>query len=217
MVLHQTPDWSALHTVEEMQRLSNLGHRIEGVLLATVALIALGEAIGLIRKKFLWPIIITVAGVFLVVYLLFHHSLEKFELVWKLIMADSQQRQHLIMAGLLTIAGIGEIIYRKKNLKLFAFIWPIVMCVIGIMFLTHEQHGSSQAVEWAQTIHRYLGILLILVSAGILLAITFGLKYKWTRFVWPILLLLASIFLFIYKEPKGAYEQRQDVDHDARH
>ena len=66
MVQHQVSDWSVLHSVEEMQRLSNLGHRIEGILLITVALIALGETAGIVKKKFLWPAVLVVAGLFLI-------------------------------------------------------------------------------------------------------------------------------------------------------
>jgi len=50
---HQV-DWSALHTPEEMERLSNIGHWIEGSLLATVAIIALLNALGFIKGQLIW-------------------------------------------------------------------------------------------------------------------------------------------------------------------
>lgn len=207
MAQHQVPDWSVLHSVEEMQRLSNLGHRIEGVLLIIVALIALGEAAGIVKKKLLWPSVLVVAGLFLIGFLLLHHGLTQLKLVWNLITSDPQQRQHLVMAVLLTIAGGSEIVYRTKGYNIFRYVWPVIICAIGIMFLLHEQHGSSAAVEWAQTIHKYLGLLMILVAIFIVVGIVLEKKYRWTRYAWPLLLMATSIFLFIYKEPRGAYDK----------
>jgi hypothetical protein len=214
---HQQPDWSALHTAEEMQWLSNLGHRIEGILLIVVALLALGELTGIIRFKLLWPSLIVVAGIFLIGFLMLHHGLDKLKLVWNLIWDDPQQRQHMIMAALLIVAGLSEIVYRTSGYGAFKFGWPAVMCVIGIMFLIHEQHGSSEAVEWAQRIHKYLGVLMILVGVFILLSITLGDKYRWTLFTWPILLIAASVLLLIYKEPKGAFKNQDIRHHDMSH
>lgn len=210
---HQTANWSLLHTPEEMQKLSNLGHRVEGILLIMVAVLAIGEATGILKIKLLWPSVIVVAGAFLIAFLLLHHGLSKFKLVWSLILSDGQQRQHLIMASLLIIAGMSEIIYRTWNVNTFRFAWPLVICTIGILFLIHEQHGSSEAVEWAQTIHRYLGLLLILVSICIVLNITLGETYRWLLYLWPSLLIATSILLLIYQEPKGAY--KQDGSHES--
>ncbi|MEO5599872.1 MAG: hypothetical protein ABIR06_02990 [Cyclobacteriaceae bacterium] len=72
---HKQPDWSVLHTVDEMQRLSNLGHRIEVILLAAVALLAIGEAAGVIKSKMLWLSLILVAGIFLISFLLLHFTM----------------------------------------------------------------------------------------------------------------------------------------------
>jgi hypothetical protein len=203
---HDSADWSILHSPEDMQQLSNLGHRIEGSLLLIVAVIALLQAAGFLKFKQLWPLIIIIAGVFLTSFLLLHHGVKNFKLVWNLIMADAQQRQHLVMAGLLIIAGASELMFRAYNISWLRFVWPIALGVIGIMFLIHEQHGSDDAVAWAQTIHKYLGILLLLVSLAVVANILFGERYHSLRFIWPILLILTSIFLFAYKEPEGAYQ-----------
>ncbi|MBA4056510.1 MAG: hypothetical protein C0490_17475, partial [Marivirga sp.] len=184
---HQVADWSVLHTAEEMQRLSNLGHRIEGILLIMVAILAIGEATGILKVKLLWPSVIVIAGIFLLAFLLLHHGFDKFKLVWNLILSDGQQRQHLIMATLLITAGVTEITYRTTGYSTFKFGWPLVICTIGIMFLIHEQHGSSDAVEWAQKIHKYLGILMIVVAIFILLSLMLGTKYRWLLYSWPIL------------------------------
>lgn len=122
MEKHQRADWSLLHSVEEMQRLSNLGHRIEGILLMLVALIALGETIGIIRQRLLLPSLIVVAGLFLAGFLLLHHGFDKFKLVWNLILSDAQQLQHLIMASLLVLAGVSELVFRKRNIFVLQFV-----------------------------------------------------------------------------------------------
>ncbi len=204
---HDAPDWSVLHSAAEMQQLSNLGHKVEGALLLMVAVIAGLQAVGFLKMKQLWPSVIVVAGLFLIGFLLLHHGTEKFQLVWKLLISDPQQRQHLTMAGLLVIAGVSELIFRGYHVNWLRFVWPLVLCLVGLMFLTHEQHGSSEAVDWAQRIHRYLGALLIVVSISILANIFFGERYKWLPFVWPVLLVITSIFLFAYNEPEGAYEK----------
>ena len=197
-----------------MQQLSNLGHKVEGALLLMVAVVALFQAAGMLKRKPLWPIIIIVAGVFLTGFLLLHHGVQNFKLVWNLITFYAQQLQHLVMAALLIIAGSGELIFRATNVRWLQFVWPIVLCIIGIMFLIHEQHGSSDAVEWAQKIHKYLGVLLVFVSLSIVANILIGERYRWLAFLWPILLAIASIFLFLYKEPQGAY-QNNAPNHDA--
>ena len=215
---HQSADWSVFHTAEEMQRLSDLGHRIEGILLAAVALIALCEATGVLKNRYVWPSLIVIAGLFLIGFLLLHHGLENFKLVLKLILSDGQQRQHLLMAALLTLAGISEIFFRAKGIGVLQYVWPVAIGIIGLMFLIHEQHGSSEAVEWATKIHRYLGILLVLVAACIFLNIFLSPGKAWLGYLWPVLLLMTSVFLFIYKEPKGAYQDgKKDNSHDMNH
>lgn len=198
-------DLSALHTPEEMQKLSHIGHWVEGGLLATVAVIALLEALGFLRVQLIWQSVILVAGIFLIFFLLLHHGFDKLKLVWNLISKDAQQRQHLLMAFLLCVAGLSEIISKKYNVYILSYVWPVSLLIIGIMFLIHEQHGTAEAVKRAQTIHTFLGILLMLTF--IIAIIGLLTKYRWTLFTWPALLLLISILLLVYKEPEGAYHQ----------
>lgn len=160
------------------------------------------------------------AGLFLVAFLLLHHGLQNFKLVWSLISKDAQQKQHLIMAILLIVASAAQIISIKFDLKLLGYAWPIALGAIGVMFLVHEQHGSSQAVQWAQTIHKYLGILLLIVAALIAVTLLYADKFKWLLYAWPIALLVASVFLFIYREPKGAYDgqrNHEEMNHNSNH
>lgn len=213
---HQV-DWSALHTPEEMQRLSNIGHWIEGGLLATVAIIALLNALGFIKGQLIWQSLLFVAGIFLIAYLLLHHGLDKIKLVWTLIWKDAQQRQHLTMAFLLCLAGLSEIAGKKYNISLLLYVWPIALSIIGIMFLVHEQHGTSEAMNRARTIHTYLGISLILVSIVATIALVTKNKYRWPAYSWPVLLIITSIMLLAYREPEGAYEQSNSPIKNEHH
>lgn len=207
---HQV-DWSALHTPEEMQRLSNIGHWIEGGLLAIVAIIAFANAVGFIKWRLVWQSLLFIAGIFLIAYLLLHHGTDKLNLVWTLIWQDAQQRQHLIMAFLLCLAGLAEIISKKYKIPVLLYVWPGALLIIGILFLMHEQHGTSEAVKRAQLTHTYLGISLILVSAGVTIARLVEGKYRWAAYVWPGLLLITSILLISYREPEGAYHKNGTI------
>lgn len=208
MKQHQIPDWSKLHTSEEMQQLSNLGHWIEGALLAMVAILAFLEFRGIIKSKFIWPSLILTAGMFLPAFMLLHHGLSEFNLVWQLTISDSQQRQHLIMAGLLFIAGLAEIIARNKNSNILYYVWPFALSMIGLMFLMHPQHGTSEAVQLAQKIHILLGIMLVL--AAIFKVVALHSKRSWISFIWMFMLLITAALLLLYKEPEGAYEKQEN-------
>lgn len=200
-------DWSELHSVEEMQQLSNLGHWIEGGLFAIIAIIALLQAYGVIKTPLLWQSIILIAGLFLIGFLIFHHGFNKLPLVWSLLIKDPQQRQHLLIAALLSVAGLALIAGKMRDISFLNYSWPLALLIIGIMFLVHEQHGTNEAVQWAQKIHRYLGIILIAVAVFNVFSILFSHQYRWLSYVWPILLAITAIFLLLYREPKGAYEQ----------
>lgn len=147
---HQVPDWSVLNSCRRNAALVKSWSQDGRVPLIIVALIPLGEADGIVKKKLLWPAVLVVAGLFLIGFLLLHHCLTQLKFVWNLITSDPQQRQHVVMAALLTIAGASELVYRTKGYNIFRYVWPVIICPIGIMFLIHEQHGSSAAVEWAQ-------------------------------------------------------------------
>lgn len=203
---HQV-DWSVLHTPEEMQKLSNIGHWMEGGLLAIVAIIALFDALGFVKWQLVWQSLLFEAGIFLISYLLLHHGMNKMNLVWTLIWKDAQQRQHLSMAFLLCLAGVSGIIAKKYNISLLLYVWPIALAIIGVLFLVHEQHGTSEAIRRAQTIHTYLGISLILTSIVLTIGLVTGNKYRWAAYIWPELLLITSILLLSYREPKGAYHE----------
>lgn len=207
-----------LHTPEEMQFLSNLGHWIEGGILGSVALIALLQAVGFLRSEraaYLWPSLIFAAGLFLPPYMLLHHGLDKLGLVWNITMEDPQQRQHFVMAVLLLIAGLSEVLVTRGifQFKGWKLIWPSVLITIGILFLIHTQHGTEQAVTWAVTVHQYLGVLLIASGAFRAAEVLWAEKLRWLRFPWGILLLICAILLLSYHEPEGVFETMPPQHH----
>ena len=198
-----------LHTPDELQLYSNIGHWIEGGLFLIIAGIAFVQAFGYLhsqRAQYLWPVIILVAGIFLPLFSFSHHFNE-LTLAWKATIYDPQQLQHMIMAILITIAGVAEVAYLRgqgKN-QLLRFVFPLVVGIIGIMFITHPQHGTSEAVLRAVTIHKYLGT--VLIFAGIFKALEVIKKntQRWLTFSWIFFLTIAAILLISYREPEGAY------------
>ena len=202
----QEVDWSFLHTPEEMRNLSNLGHLIEGALLLLVAFFAILEAFGFKKIKFIWPSLLLIVGTFLISFLLFQHGLDKVKLIGTLLWKDAQQREHLIMSILFIAAGLSQILSVNYKISYLSYVWPLSLLIIGTMLLIHEQHGSAQAVQRAETIHTYVGILLILDAIFVILSIKFSIRYTWLPYVWPALLLVISILLMIYREPEGAYQ-----------
>ena len=200
-----------LHSPEEMRQISNLAHAIEGTVLALAALIAMAQGTGRMtdgRFRYLWPGLITLAGASLLLYLLMpHHGLSRARMQWQFVFGDPQQRQHLIIASLILIAGTLELLARAGRLASsgWSLAWPAALIVVGVLFVVHEQHGTSEAVARATTIHRYLGAVLVL--AGILsgLDVTRSRQVRWLAYAWGLMLLAAAVLLLAYREPPGAY------------
>jgi len=97
----------ATHTPEGMRRGSNLGHRVEGILLAAVGVLALLESLDFAAwASAAWPILILIAGMVLLVLLYPTHPFTDWPSIWR----DPQQRQHTIMAAALALAGASELV-----------------------------------------------------------------------------------------------------------
>lgn len=204
-----------LHTPEELRKLSNLGHWVEGVIFGVVGLSALIEvatSIGGGGTRYVWPVFILFAGVFLPFYILLHHGLGKVGLVWRTTTADPQQRQHLIMAVLLFASGAVETlrVFRWVSDPGWAYVWPAALGVIGALFITHAQHGTHSAVVSSVRTHRVLGITILL--AGVAKAVHEVMDSGW-GFIWPLLMLCAAAQLLLYREPPGAYEIAGHASH----
>lgn len=57
-----------MHPPAELRFLSNFGHVVEGILLGSVAVVALAQAFGRLRtgrSRYLWPGLLIAAGLFL--------------------------------------------------------------------------------------------------------------------------------------------------------
>ncbi len=212
------------HTPEELQFFSSLGHWIEGGIFAAVAIIAFLEALGYLKVKlgkYLWPGLVFFAGVFLLVFLApLHHGLNAvaIKLNWDYLIYDPQQRQHLIMGVLLLLGGWAEIKYRK-NPDTHSYLksgWPIALAIIGLMFIMHPQHGTSEAVAKAHMFHQYLGITLI--AAGVLkkMELTSKQKYPWLAFAWILPIAVSAVMLMSYHEPEGAFIMNPQIEQKHR-
>ena len=191
-----------VHTPEEMRKLSNRGHWVEGGLLGIVGILALMQLwvmeawVGV-----LLPVLLLKVGLLLVVFMYAHHPPTDWPLIW----ADPQSKQHTIMATLLSLAGLVELL-RAVGIAAgssWAFVWPLVLIVVGIMFMIHTQHGNHTAMAQAVRSHRILGITI--VGGGLIKSVHVLWSGTIFAYLWPLLLLAAAIQLLIYREPEGAY------------
>jgi len=196
----------ASHTPEDRRRLSNLGHMLEGLLLGVVGLLALLPGFGIAPWAMtVWPILILVAGVLLLILIYPRHPFSDWPAIW----ADGQQRQHTLMAAAIAVAGAAELL-RGSN-PVLGFVWPGAAILIGIMFLIHEQHGTSAAAAKAVQQHRILGLTII--AAGLLRAVELSTGTGLLAVLWPLALLVAAAQLILYREPEGAFEANKGHGH----
>ncbi len=200
----------ALHSPEQLRFLSNLAHWIEGALFSLVAIIMLVERIGIIKSprfRLLWPVILFCAGVFLPLFMLTHHGLGMIHESFHIVTQDPQQFQHLMMSLLLMTAGLTRVLFLKGILKnlFWDLVRPLCFFTMGLMFLMHTQHGTADAVSWAVTVHKYLGVIIMSSSLFQMAAITYHPQGKAAAFAGAILLLSSGLFLLSYSEPSGAY------------
>jgi hypothetical protein len=198
------------HTPEEMRRLSNLAHIIEGVLIAIVGLLALlGNVSTFQWASTAWPLLILIAGIVLLFLLYPLHPMSEWGLIWR----DAQQRQHTIIAIAIAIAGGAELL--SSTIPILSYVWPTAIILTGGLFFFHAQHGTSEAAARAVLQHRFLGSTLIVAGLLNLIEIISGSRFA--AILWPIVLLLAAVQLLLYREPVGAYEVGAEHGGHARH
>lgn len=201
---------SPFHSPSELRDLSTLTHWVFGYVLLLATILAALQVTGVVKSRrfaYAWPALVVAAGGIVVPYLLVHHGLDNVGRTWRYMRADPQQTQHLVMGVLLIAAGVTEVIRtaRSSAPRWVDFGWPVVLVVIGYMFLVHPQHGMPEAMRAAARFHRVLGTSL--VFAGLLRG--FGVFRESMRLVtaaWLVPLLVASLLLVTYREPPGAYE-----------
>lgn len=197
----------ASHAPDEKRRLSDLGHMVEGLVLGAVGLVALLAALGIgSAASIVWPSLMVFAGALLLLLIYPLHPVSDWPAIWH----DSQQRQHTVMALALAAAGAGELI--RSTLAFLGYVWPAAAVIIGVLFLSHEQHGTSAAAAQAVRRHRLLGISVII--AGLLRAADVTTGARVLAILWPIALLLAALRLLVYREPPGAFETSEHANHE---
>jgi hypothetical protein len=200
-LIQGVPAW---HTAEEMQLFSNVAHSIEGVIVVAAGMIALAQAFGRMKsgsRRGAWPMLamlVLSAGLFLFLYLLVPwHGLAMADDQWAFIFSDPQQRQHFLIAVLLTVGGISELNARRG-------LFPLMLIGLGVVFLVHQQHGESAAVARAVLVHQCLGVLFVIAGLASLVSEVKP-KARWAAITWPVALVLAGLLLLMYREPAGAY------------
>lgn len=198
-----------LHSPEEFRHLISLGHWIVGYIFLGVAIVALLQALGFLKsQKYLWPAIMVIAGIIFIPYNMLHHGFAKLPLVFEVLRVDEQQKQHFIMFNLLFGAGIVELLLSLGKLKnrLWYFIWPGVMFIIGYMFLTHPQHGTTEALAYTKPFHTILGIVILITGLLKMAEILWSERYRFFKFGWIIFLFITAMMLITYNELGGAYQ-----------
>ncbi len=201
----------SLHNAEELRQLSTYAHWVIGYIFLAVFIFALLESLGVLKSeksRYIWPAFASLAGIFLVPYLLLHHGLDKVGATLQVFRNDAQQMQHLIMGILILIASGIELLHRANKLpaKAFGLAFPIALVIIGLMFLFHPQHGSHEAMMQSMRYHTWLGSVIILTGLLRGTEVLAGVKQPWLRYAWLVPLLITSMMLITYSEPEGAYQ-----------
>ena len=190
------------HTPEEMRRLSNQGHILEGALLAAVGVLSILSNTGAADwAATVWRFLALLAGIALLIILYPPHPISEWRLIWR----DPQQRQHTSIAVVVILAGIAELTQANTGISVLGYVWPMALLIIGTLFMTHTQHGHGDAVRQAVLRHRILGTTII--AAGLLRLLEIVVPSIVLGILWPIALLFAAIQLVLYREPAGAFDE----------
>ncbi len=197
---------------EKMRYWSNLGHWIIGALLTVVGVLALLEILGVLSGgwAFAWPSAAAVAGIMLPLGILSHGHEEYGR---ELVLADPQQRQHLIMGGIIFLGGVAEVVALEAGISILHYAWPLGLAVVGVMFLIHPQHGTDAAAIRAVRIHRILGSTFILAGLARAAAVLIDATSGFFGYAWVLLVFAAAAQLITYREPEGAYEAGSHAGH----
>ncbi len=203
------------HASEEAA-LSNLAHIVVGGLFAAVSVLAALEVLGVSSGWwFLWPGLLLVVGLFVPMFVLWASRAHGASAGH--VLADPQQRQHVVLSGLVFAAGVGEMLARAQVWPVaLRFVWPITLLVVGYLFTAHTQHGTSDAVARAVRAHRLLGGTLILAGVARGITVATGPGGGLPSASWIILLFLAAVQFLIYREPEGAFAAAEPHGHHGR-
>src|SRR6478672_9190893 len=153
-----------LHTPQELVQLSNAAHLAEGIVLLIIALLIGAQGFGYLQKtwqRYLVPNVALLASLVLGGFLFLDH-LNELSRAWHWITTDMQQQQHLLIGIILGVASILTLIGVKIQQKWLTASLALAFAAIGVVFLTHPQHGTDSEAAKALLIHRVAGTTLIL-------------------------------------------------------
>ena len=192
-----------LHSPEEIVRLSNAAHAAEGILLLILGGIVASQGFGYLRKawqRYLIPFVGLLASLALAGFLFLDHYNE-LGAAWQAINQDMQQKQHWYMGTLLGLGSIIEFIAIKRNAKLLRLALPAAVAIIGVLFLVHPQHGSSDGAARALLIHRVVGTSLLIGALAQALTVIRSKYPKWLPIITASAFILSGGLFLGYREP----------------
>ncbi len=192
-----------LHTPEELVRLSNIAHVAEAIVLLIIASLIFAQAFGYLRtgwKRYLWPIVALLASLILAGFLFIGHGNELGK-AWRVITADMQQKQHLQIGVLIGIGAIAELIAVKLKKKWLHLAFPLAIGIIGGLFLSHPQHGSTELAQRGLLIHRIAGMALIVAALAQAGSVLRAKSHKLFLIIAAVALAVSAGAFWVYSEP----------------
>ena len=217
----EAQEWAGLHPPEAVRWESTTAHRILGVLLFVAAIVALLASFGVIEvgtSLSIWPGLAILAGALLTLgVFFFHHGIAHLALAAKVNVYDPEQRTHVAWALLTAAVGVAEILRAASIIPdvAGAAVLPVVLVLLGLLFVFHSAHGTPEAIQILNRYHRILGTAFVVTGGlkGAQLAFPAFPDYPWAAGLFVVGLLLVT-----YREPKGAHEWTHwDPSHGGSH
>ena len=157
------------------------------------------------RLRFLWPLLIVGGAVLLPAFVLIVSDRplrDTLAFLWR----DIQQRQHLLMAVTLLVAGGVEFWRRWTHRAATWWVWPAALMTLAGLLMTHTQYGTVAAVRWAERQHAYHGMMTAAAAIGFAAGHMRNRAGRIGSVAGPLLLLGGAILLLLYREAPGAYD-----------
>lgn len=172
-----------------------LVHKLFAIVLLVIALPALLHAVEAIRGR--WPLylipaaLLLVGGMLILDPVLFHGG-----------DFGAEGLQHQAQGAALAAAGAVEWLRARGKLRgrWLAFLLPLVVIGVGLLFVVHTQHGQGASAACQLVQHRFLGATVIGAGLVKLAAASGRAQGNWADVGWLLLLTLAAVQLFLYSE-----------------
>jgi hypothetical protein len=172
-----------------------LVHKLFSVALLAVVLPALLHAMEVIHGR--WPsylipaALLLVGGMLILDPVLFHGG-----------DFGAEGFQHQVQGVALAAAGVVESLRARGTLRgrSFAFLLPLIVIAVGVLFVVHSQHGSGAGAACQLVQHRFLGTTVIGAGLVKLAAAAGRTRGNWADVGWLLLLVLTAVQLALYSE-----------------